>query len=279
VSVAGTNAGRHFEVNAPISMTFRIAQRMLDSPTRTSRLSEVSMDKHSRFTGGQITAMVIAVCAAAVLTPVGAMAATGPATNISDPVKPAYKARVTPAGSLAVSQRDPINGAQARVNASGQQLVSGNVVVTKQPAITGNVGVTSLPPVTGSVSLAGQPDVTTHAGIPGTPYTIYGGFGGGSGSLAAVPAGKTFVVESVSIRVYTSNQNGVEFFMAAQTGGSNALLYASPPRSYTDNYGNSFYDQTLQTHFYVDGGDAIAVQADSAAGMGGIQVSVSGYLI
>jgi hypothetical protein len=60
------------------------------------------MDDAQRFTGRQITAMVIAICAAVVLVPVGAMAATGSLVNITDPVARSHKARVDTAGRLKV---------------------------------------------------------------------------------------------------------------------------------------------------------------------------------
>jgi len=248
------------------------------------------MNKQHRFTGRQITAMVIALCAAAVLTPVGAIAATGSFVSISDPTHPTYRARVSANGSLSVTPRDAVTGTAARVNTSGQQLVTGNVAVTSQPPVSGTVGistlppvsgtvgVSSLPPVTGSVSISGQPDVTTHEGLPGTPYTISGNFSLGSGYLPTIPAGKTFVIETISVRITSSSAGGNDFILAGQNGGSNVLYYASPQLSYT-SYGNYFYDESYSTHLYVDGGTTMDAQTDNATGAGSLVVFLTGYLI
>jgi hypothetical protein len=60
------------------------------------------MDKARRFTGRQITTMVVAAAIAVVAAPVGAMAATGSFVNITDPVNAAQKARVDASGHLEV---------------------------------------------------------------------------------------------------------------------------------------------------------------------------------
>jgi hypothetical protein len=57
------------------------------------------------FSSRQIVVLVCAVSAAAVLAPVGVMAATGTIVNITDPVSATRKARVTTAGALQVEQR------------------------------------------------------------------------------------------------------------------------------------------------------------------------------
>ncbi len=50
--------------------------------------------------------MVVAICAAIVLAPVGALAATGSLINITDPVDVSWKARVTSAGRLVTAPCD-----------------------------------------------------------------------------------------------------------------------------------------------------------------------------
>ena len=55
-----------------------------------------------RFTGRQIVTMVVAISAAVVLAPVGALAATGSLVNITDPVHRDQKARVSGDGRLLV---------------------------------------------------------------------------------------------------------------------------------------------------------------------------------
>ena len=58
-----------------------------------------------KLTPKQLVTMVVAVSVAAVLTPVGVMAATGTLVNVTDPVNASRKARVTHAGALQVEQR------------------------------------------------------------------------------------------------------------------------------------------------------------------------------
>lgn len=75
-----------------------------------------------KITGRQLTVMVVAVCAAAVLTPAAVSAATGSLVNITDPVTASQKARVV-GGALKVS------------DGSGAVTVDG-VVVTKDAVTT-----------------------------------------------------------------------------------------------------------------------------------------------
>jgi hypothetical protein len=58
------------------------------------------MEQPRRFTGRQITVMVVAVCVAVIAAPIGAVAATGQLVNITDPVTASHKARVTGLGAL-----------------------------------------------------------------------------------------------------------------------------------------------------------------------------------
>lgn len=272
------------------------------------------MDKLHRFSGRQITVMVVAISVAVVLAPVGAVAATGSLVNVTDPVYSTYRARVTSKGSLAVTPRDPVSGVQARVNSSGQQLVSGSVSISNHPSVTGTVGVTSLPPVTGSVavsslppvtgtvsignhpsitgtvgvtslppvtgtvSIAGRPDVTTHAGIPGTPFSSFANIPGSNGNAVTVPAGHTLVIQSISVRVLTSSSGGVECLVDLLTAGSGSLINFAPQYAYTDG-STYYYDATVTTQEYADAGSSIFIQADGPAVVGSIQVSIAGYLI
>jgi hypothetical protein len=82
------------------------------------------MEKEQRFTGRQITTMVVAAAIAIVAAPVGAIAATGQLINITDPVTAGHKARVNAKGGLAVTARDPVSGVQARVTKAGAQLAA-----------------------------------------------------------------------------------------------------------------------------------------------------------
>jgi hypothetical protein len=75
-----------------------------------------------KFTGRQVTVMVVAVCAAAILTPAAVYAATGTLVNITDPVTSSQKARVI-GGKLAVG------------DGSGAMTVDGSVYA-KEPLST-----------------------------------------------------------------------------------------------------------------------------------------------
>jgi hypothetical protein len=75
------------------------------------------------FRPAHVVTMVVALCAAAVLTPVAVGAATGSFVNITDPVNAASKARVTAKGTLWTNETDPLTGKVARVTTDGRRLV------------------------------------------------------------------------------------------------------------------------------------------------------------
>jgi len=79
-------------------------------------------NKGGRFTGWQITTMVVATVFLVVALPFSVAAATGSLINIADPVTASRKARVTSQGSLAVTLRDATTGAQAKVDSNGRLL-------------------------------------------------------------------------------------------------------------------------------------------------------------
>jgi hypothetical protein len=81
-----------------------------------------------RFTGRQITTMVVAGCVAVIAFPVGVLASTGSLVNITDPSKSTHRAHVTSGGELTVAQRDP-SGHYAKVDSQGRSEVSGTVGV------------------------------------------------------------------------------------------------------------------------------------------------------
>ena len=68
------------------------------------------------FSSKQIVTMVVAVCAAAVLAPVGVMAATGSLVNVVDPVLADRKVRVGSAGSLQVETRPGVTSGALNVS-------------------------------------------------------------------------------------------------------------------------------------------------------------------
>lgn len=74
-----------------------------------------------QFTSRQVTTMVVALCAVAVLLPVGAYA-VGTAVNIVDATS-GSKARVNASGQLWTVNVDPTTGARSKVDGAGKQLV------------------------------------------------------------------------------------------------------------------------------------------------------------
>jgi hypothetical protein len=94
----------------------------------------------NRFTGRQITTMVVAASIALVLLPVGAWAVTATVTTIADPSHPTHKARVTAQGRLAVTGCDSdscaaVDSGKVRVgDGSGALSVDGTVRVAPPSA-------------------------------------------------------------------------------------------------------------------------------------------------
>jgi hypothetical protein len=88
-----------------------------------------------RFSSGQIVTMVVAVCAAVALAPVGVMAATGSFINIVDPINGGSKARVNGSGGLHTTTIDALTKSHTRVDdgklrigdGSGNLTVDGHV--------------------------------------------------------------------------------------------------------------------------------------------------------
>lgn len=73
--------------------------------------THVGMNNKRSFTGRQIATMVVAICGALVLLPLGAVAATGSNVNIVDPFHQARKARVDAGGRLTVADSRPVTTA------------------------------------------------------------------------------------------------------------------------------------------------------------------------
>lgn len=104
--------------------------------------------RQTRFSGRQITVMVVATCAAVILAPVAVAASTGNLVNITDPVNAAAKARVASTGSLATAPRDPYTGSWGRVD-GGALRVGGTVHTVAgggTQAVTGTVTAVPGPP-------------------------------------------------------------------------------------------------------------------------------------
>lgn len=117
-----------------------------------------------RFSGRQLTVMVVAVCAAIMLAPVGVMAATGSGVNIVDPVTSANKAGVSGNGTLLTAARDIHTGAVAAVDGSSLrvggtvQAVSSDTTVTLAHVVAQNV-------VAGSTAYSSAINVAAYRSI------------------------------------------------------------------------------------------------------------------
>jgi hypothetical protein len=79
-----------------------------------------------KFAPRHVVAMVVAVCAAVVLAPVGVLAATGQLVNITDPVSGSRQARVSADGRLWVDARA---GASSNQFSFASDPLAGNVFV------------------------------------------------------------------------------------------------------------------------------------------------------
>src|SRR3954447_21960127 len=92
------------------------------------------MASTKRFTGRQITTMVVAACLALILLPVGAFAATSTVTTIADAVHKSQQARVTSSGRLVTAPCDAnscagVDGSSLRVgDGHGALTVDGSAL-------------------------------------------------------------------------------------------------------------------------------------------------------
>ena len=206
------------------------------------------MDKPRRFSGTHITIMVVAISLAVVGAPVAVAASTGSFVNITDPVTAAYKARVTPKGSLAVTPRDAVSGYSAKVDALGRQLV------------------------TGPVTVGGK--VTVMPALPALPFSNVSESNG-----TTVPAGKHLVVETVSVFLYLPSGDKVAAFLKYRTAGVAARMFLPVTLQYSDG-GTDYYFATTTVRLYTDPGSQVLAEALSPSGVDvGTQCTVSGYLI
>jgi hypothetical protein len=127
--------------------------------------------REGRFTGKQITVMVVAVCLAVVAAPVGVLAVTGTSVNISDPVTAANKARVSANGNLYETPRDPATGSGARVD-SGALRVGGTVAVSNQRAVQPVVSAETTTLIW-NASTSAFPSGATGGGATGLDFAPY----------------------------------------------------------------------------------------------------------
>jgi hypothetical protein len=86
-----------------------------------------------RFSNKQIVTMVVAVCAAVVLAPIGVFAATGTLVNIADPSIGSRQARVSSGGGLLVESRSYPGANSFNLNGSRLGLGYINLISTTAP--------------------------------------------------------------------------------------------------------------------------------------------------
>jgi hypothetical protein len=214
-----------------------------------------------RFTGWQGVAIVAILAATVVSIPVAVGAATGSFVNITDPVTAAQKARVNSAGALWTTPVDPTTKSQAKV-------VGGKL----------QVGDTS-----GAMTVDGVVDAVP--GKPRTPYTITLAEEGAPGQNqilqgASVPAGKTFVIQEVTVHIAViQGQQPGKLLVSCPTGGSANSHY----QQFLFQTTSSGYDEFMATNdaaIYCDPGSTIygGVARNGSTGYWHMYMSLSGYL-
>jgi hypothetical protein len=206
------------------------------------------MSDRRRFSGKQITVMVVAVCVAVVGAPVTVMAATGSSINIVDATHVTQKAAVTTKSSLVTSERDPVSGAYARVD-GGSLRVGGTVAIG-----------------------AGTPlDLVTSHYINSGSY--------GSTVNALVPSGGHYAVVQSITGAFTVATGAVPSFYVLWTGPNNVSHALNIPsvRTRTNSYGSDFYSISMDVTLFVKPGTNIQVQfGDSDSNGGSATVNLQG---
>ncbi|MDX6274675.1 MAG: hypothetical protein QOJ92_1885 [Frankiales bacterium] len=215
-----------------------------------------------QLSGKQIVALVAIVGATMVFTPVAVSAATGSFVNITDPTTASYKARVNSAGGLWGTLVDPVSKSQARV--IGGRLSVGD---TSGPlTVDGAVDAVETKPR--------QPYVMVLASAETTGTSV--------NNLGDVPAGKTFVIQTVTAEISVpKGQQPGKLLVYCPTGGTPASHYQQFLYQQTDESGS--YDEFMATndvHIYCDGGSTIQGVAirNSGAGYWHLYMTLSGYL-
>jgi hypothetical protein len=232
-----------------------------------------------RFSGKQIVALVAIVAGALVLAPVAVGAATGSFVNITDPVTSSHKARVGAAGGLWSTLIDPTTKSAAKVTSGKLQVGDGSGALTVDGTVRAGDG-------SGPLTVDGTVD--TAPGKPRQPYVMTLASGEETGSLSmnlfgTVPAGKTFVIETVSteISVPKTQQPG-KVLLYCETNGTAASHYQQFLYQQTDSSGS--YDEFMSTHdvhIYCDAGNSMQGVAirNATTGYWHLYMTLSGYLV
>ena len=77
-----------------------------------------------KFRPVHVVTMVVALCAAAILTPVAVNASTGSLVNITDPLHLGSRANVSYKGSLSTTETDAVSGKQAAVSSDNAAKIA-----------------------------------------------------------------------------------------------------------------------------------------------------------
>lgn len=153
-----------------------------------------------KFAPKHVVTMVCAVSAAAVLMPVGVMAATGTLVNVTDPVNSARKARVTDGGALHVEQRAGLPAGAASRSFTANSLTYHKLAEAVYPeriAVT-EVTVGSHGPVNGSVYGHNYVDLVAYVQTSGSASC-----GPASAYVAAPPGYSRTVLRRFVVRNLT----------------------------------------------------------------------------
>ena len=216
-----------------------------------------------RFKPRHVVTIVVAVCAAAVLTPVAVGAATGSLVNITDPVTAANKAKVSNRGQLYVTEADPYNGQFARVDATGKQLVGDGVgaldVVNAMPA----------------QPLDAINDLTLHAGDTRRP--AFAGIGFRKVSLTSVIAsaeGSTAGSVELLVVAYVKSNSATGDCETLSGFGAAERFTIMVPVGQTVNLN---WPTGLHWTQYADANDYYCVNVESYGGPSGYTAHFSAY--
>jgi hypothetical protein len=224
---------------------WRVVRNAVQGVVRRALINVKGRDvKEHRVSGRQITIMVLGVCVAVVLAPVGVFAATHSSVSIADGTHPSRLAKVTTKGAQIVS-------------------VSG----------TPTVRITGTPTV--------HATVTAVPGLPGTPFTKTASTDSSTVSVTA-PAGSTDVLQTIGV-TFTID-GSVTLMGAQITYYDNGVLESvefPTPKMTTGSTGTDVtFADTVNVNLYADPGTAISVipQANTAD-LSTTQLTVSGYTI
>lgn len=209
-----------------------------------------------RFSGTNITIMVVAISLAVIGAPVAVAASTGSFINITDPVTAAYKARVTPKGSLAVTPRDAITGYNGKIDALGRQQVGGTVNTVASG---------------GTQAVSGS--VIAVPGAPRTPWAMT------SGTANTITAPSTRLnIETISVSSVVTSGHQINVSVSVTTGGVNISVVVPVTFSYNAGTGDR-YVGTLNVSLHADPGSAMTVNNFDPNGTAYVETfTVSGYL-